>query len=296
MNETLKSIAVGVDQGTRTDGAVRVGLDLSERFGARLVLVHAVPPPPPIYSAMDAAALIELEEQVRESAREKLVAHLDPLLARFRRAGAADQLLRIAYGDPARALVEEAREADADVIVIGPHEKRGLLDFGRTARGVLAHAPGSVWVQKEEPRPIRRILVPVDLSAPSLRALSFACALAASYDARVEALHCFHQIPIDGLYPEYGAIPPAYTLDDLRRASQEAFEREMAGFDWRGVAHAARFEDGDPVAILRAREASCDLIVMSTHGRSGLAGVILGNVAYSVLKEADTPVLAMRRA
>jgi nucleotide-binding universal stress UspA family protein len=295
MSETLKSIVVGIDHGARTDNAVRVGLDLSERFGARLALVHAVPPPPSIYASIDTTTLAELEQEVRSSARKKLVAHVEELLGRSGRPRTADQLLRFAHGDPARVLVEEARKADADVIVIGPHQKHGVLDFGRTARGVLAHAPGSVWVQKEEPRPIRRILVPVDLSAPSLRALSLACALARSYEARIEALHCFHQMPIEGIYPEYAAIPPAYTLDDLRRTSQAAFDKEMAGFDWRGVQHETRFVDGEPVATLRSRAGSYDLIVLSTHGRSGLAGVILGNVAYSVLKEARTPVLAMRR-
>ena len=105
-----------------------------------------------------------------------------------------------------------------------------------------------------------------------------------------------HQVPLDGIYPEYSTIAASYTVDDLRKTSKESFEGEMASFDWKGVDHSVRFVDGEPVATIKSQEDSFDLIVLSTHGRSGLRGVILGNVAYSVLRDARIPVLAMRRS
>jgi len=293
----IKSVVVGLDHGPRTDHALRVGLDLSGRFDARLSLVHAIPPPPSIYASIDMTTLTQIAEEAQSGARKKL---LDRLQSQFTEAGRdpalVESVLVFEHGDPARVLVEEAKKAKADVIVIGPHERHGVLDFGRTARGVLSHAPGSVWVQKDAPREIKKILVPVDMSEPSLKALEMACEFAKSYGAGIEALHCFHQVPIDGIYPEYSTIAASYTVDDLRKTSKESFDREMAAFDWQGVKHETRFMDGEPVAMIKAQEDSFDLIVMSTHGRSGLRGVILGNVAYSVLKDARVPVLAMRRS
>ena len=293
----IQSVVVGVDHGPRSDPAVQVGLDLARRFKADLALVHAVPPPPSIYASIDLMTLEQISSEASSGARKKLKDHLQGLVAEAGREELQEgKDLVVEHGDPAHVLVEAAQSHKADVIVIGPHERRGVLDFGRTVRGVLSHAPGSVWVQKEAPKPIRNILVPVDLSEPSLKALELACELAKSYGAGVEALHCFHQVPLDGIYPEYSTIAASYTLDDLRKTSQESFEKAMAEFDAKGAPLTQRFLDGEPVASILGQQDSFDLVVLSTHGRSGLRGVILGNVAYSVLKDARIPVLAMRRS
>lgn len=291
----IKSVLVGVDHGSRTDPALRVGLDLAGRFDAQLALVHAIPPPPSIYASIDTSTLAQIAEEAHSGARAKLFGRVEKIFQDVgEKALKVESTLVFERGDPAHVLVDEARKRKADMIVIGPHERRGVLDFGRTVRGVLSHAPGSVWVQKGETREIRRILVPVDLSEPSLQALALACEVAKSYGATIEALHCFHQVPLDGLYPEYSTIAASYTVDDLRKQSRDAFERHMEAFDWKGVDHTTRFIDGEPVAMIRSQEDEFDLVVLSTHGRSGLRGVILGNVAYSVLKDARIPVLAMR--
>ncbi|MDP6520979.1 MAG: universal stress protein, partial [Planctomycetota bacterium] len=53
-------------------------------------------------------------------------------------------------------------------------------------------------------------------------------------------------------------------------------------------------EGADPADQILALEDQADLIVMSTHGRTGLSAAVLGNVTYSVLKSAEVPVLAIR--
>jgi nucleotide-binding universal stress UspA family protein len=293
----IKSVVVGLDYGPRSDHALRVGLDLSGRFDTRLSLVHAIPPPPSIYASIDTTTLMQVVDEAQSGARGKLT---DRVQSFFSEAGrdpaSAEKMLVFEHGDPAHVLVDQAVKTEADVIVIGPHERHGVWDFGRTVRGVLSRAPGSVWVQKDAPKAIKKILVPIDMSEPSLASLTLACELAKSYGASIEALHCFHQVPIDGIYPEYTTIAASYSVDDLRKLSKESFDNEMAAFDWGGVAHETRFVNGEPVATIKAQQDSHDLIVLSTHGRSGLRGVILGNVAYSVLKDARIPVLAMRRS
>jgi nucleotide-binding universal stress UspA family protein len=291
---TPRSVVVGVEHGTRSDPAIRAGLDLEKAFGARLALVHAIPPPPSIYATVDTTSLTTMARDAEKHARKELDSHVAGVLGAAGDKRKAADLVSYVHGTPARALVDEARERKAEIIVVGPHERHGLLDFTRTLRGVLAHAPSGVWVQKAEPRAIRRVLVPVDLSEPSFDALRTACAMASVWGARVEAVHCFHELPIDGVYPGYIPMASNDTLEDLREATMQAFEKEMARFDWGGIEHEARFVSGDPVSTLLEQQAQADLIVLSTHGRSGLSGMLLGNVAYSVLKEVRTSTLAMR--
>ena len=66
----------------------------------------------------------------------------------------------------------------------------------------------------------------------------------------------------------------------------------MRNFDWRGIPWDARLFDDTPEQTILELQDDFDLIVMSTHGHSGLAAAILGSVAYSVLRRVHTPTLA----
>jgi nucleotide-binding universal stress UspA family protein len=291
-----ESIVVGIDNTPDLEHPVRAGLELSSRFGASLAIVHVLPAMPSIYASIPTEPLTraerEAEARVQDEVRRRVAKVLD---AAGRDPSDLTDLLVFARGASAPALIAEAEDRGADLILVGRHHKKGAFDFGRTLRGVLAHAPRAVWLQPDAPKPIRRILCPVDLSEPSLDALALARELAKSLGASLEALHAFAEVPFDGLYAEYAALQATYTLDELRKANKEAFETAMAEFDWGGVEHRASFVEGDPVEVVSEREGDFDLVVLSTHGRSGLKGLVLGNVAYSVLKRARVPVLALRR-
>jgi nucleotide-binding universal stress UspA family protein len=83
-------------------------------------------------------------------------------------------------------------------------------------------------------------------------------------------------------------------LDDLRRSSRIEFETALSEFDWKGIEHTARFEEGDPAERVLELEHDFDLIVMGTHGHTGLSAAVLGSVTYSVMRAARIPVLALR--
>jgi nucleotide-binding universal stress UspA family protein len=126
--------------------------------------------------------------------------------------------------------------------------------------------------------PIRTILHPTDFSDRSGYALHLACALARDHGARVDILHV---TPRPFLAYGEGVIPP-----DPEFVSQEARQR----LDTR-----RRIEEGDEAeVILRvARETPADLIVMGTHGRTGLGRLLMGSVAEQVVRRASCPVLTV---
>jgi nucleotide-binding universal stress UspA family protein len=190
-------------------------------------------------------------------------------------------------------LLERAREMPADLIVLGALRRRATIDFGSTARAVLAKSPCPVWVQPGPVEKIRRILVPVDLSDESLLALSMACDLAPRFKATVIAMHAFDRsrlmgVPWDGYaqWVDYEAI---------RRGSLEVFESAMKAFDWQDVEHETSFVDGAPADEILSSSRTADLVIMGTHGRTGLASALLGSVAYQVLKTTTRPVVVVRK-
>jgi nucleotide-binding universal stress UspA family protein len=137
--------------------------------------------------------------------------------------------------------------------------------------------------------PIRTILHPTDFSDRSQHALHLACALARDHGASLVVLHA-EPTPYIG-YSE-GAIPPDPGV--LLEESKEQLRRlEVPDA---GLRTERRFVEGDPAEeILRAaREAGADLIIMGTHGRTGLSRLLMGSVAEQVVRRADCPVLTVK--
>jgi universal stress protein A len=136
---------------------------------------------------------------------------------------------------------------------------------------------------------IQTILHPTDFSERSEHAFWLACALARDYGARLIVLHVA-DAPVVA-YGE-GVAPP--DPEELRAAAQEQLDRLQALHANIRAEH--RVEEGDAVVeILRvAQEAHADLIVMGTHGRTGLWRLLMGSVAEQVVRQAVCPVLTVK--
>jgi nucleotide-binding universal stress UspA family protein len=290
-----RHILCGLDAEGHARDAVAVATWLSERLDAELEFIHAFPPRPVLWGKREAmpewVAGTEITGRVlREELREAMRGAPPALGLKT----SADALrLHVTSGHAAHVILERARAASADLIVLGPHAKHGALDLDDTARAVLAHASGGVWVQSGRPRPIKRILVPIDLSENSLRALALARDLARAFGARITALQAFEPPTLGASGPEVAGT--GYVVEHYEAAEREAFDAAVGGFDWNGVTHATLFEHGDPAERVLAHQAEHDLVVLGTHGRTGLSAVLLGSVAHSVLRSATIPVLALRQ-
>jgi nucleotide-binding universal stress UspA family protein len=293
MNTFARPILVGIDADVRSDAALSAALELARRFGGEVRALHAVPLAPILYAGAEGLpAAPVIGPDVLDTLRQRISARVAPLVER---SGAGVKLdLRVVLGHPAQVLLEGARALSAGVVCLGPHRRRGVVDFGSTARAVLARAPGAVWLQPENPAPIRSVLAAVDLSEQSLHALRAARDLAGRFGARLDVLYVFQPPDLTLMAIDEAALPPLWDVEALRRAARADFDRAMAAFDWQGVPHEARFVEGDPGAAILARQDAADLIVLGTHGRTGLLAFLLGSVAYAVLRAARRPVLAIR--
>lgn len=142
---------------------------------------------------------------------------------------------------------------------------------------------------------IQKILLPTDFSGYSASATRYACELADKYGAELHLLHTLEIHP--AVTPDFGMglALPRYVSES--KAAAEKSLQNVVDPQWaqsHKVTHAIR--EGSPIKeIVRyAREQGIDLIVISTHGRTGLAHVIMGSVAESVVRTAPCPVLTVR--
>ena len=143
---------------------------------------------------------------------------------------------------------------------------------------------------------ITRILVPTDFSPPSDKALACGLALAGAFDA---AIHLLHVVEVaagaEALTVHYES---QLLVKDVERMAWEELQRLMPQADQKRARAELDVESGSPLdEILRyAREHAIDLIVMGTHGRTGLSHLIIGSVAEHVVRSAPCPVMTVRHA
>ena len=142
---------------------------------------------------------------------------------------------------------------------------------------------------------IQRILLPTDFSNYSAAATQYACELATRFNAELHILHTLeHHLSSTPAFG-FGLDLPTFVSE-----SRAAAEKKLAGIidaGWSTGRSVVRsiFEGSPRVEIVRyAREANIDLIVLSTHGRTGLSHVMIGSVAENVVRTAPCPVLTVR--
>ena len=145
------------------------------------------------------------------------------------------------------------------------------------------------------PNPLKRILVPVDFNVPSRAALSMAKDLASALDASIDVLHVV-DMPDGVSMASEGYVP---LPDNYRQAVERQATDRLK--DWLPTTSAPASASqhvaaGKPaVEIVRyAADQRADLIVMGTHGRSGVQHLFIGSVAESVVRTAHCPVLTVR--
>jgi nucleotide-binding universal stress UspA family protein len=143
---------------------------------------------------------------------------------------------------------------------------------------------------------IQTILVPMDFSPPSDHALNYAIHLAGTVDSCIQLLHCygaafFTSVP----YDHVPAIPADYEKT-VREAARRKLDIYVDRAKARGLEVGAHLSNRSPVdAILStAGEVNADLIVMGTHGWTGIKHLLLGSVAERTIRLAECPVLTVR--
>jgi nucleotide-binding universal stress UspA family protein len=144
---------------------------------------------------------------------------------------------------------------------------------------------------------LHRILVATDFSDYSKEALQYAVHMARSWGADLYLLHVFEPpfFSHAGVAPSMRAEVHQW-IRELREEDHQRLNRLAEEVRHQGAKVHSIFKEGTPfLEILKtAEEIPADLIVMGTHGRTGLAHVFLGSVAERVVRRSSSPVLTVR--
>ena len=143
---------------------------------------------------------------------------------------------------------------------------------------------------------LHRILVPTDFSKHSEVALNYGVALAEKFAAELFLLHVVQDLAL--FIPDAVAVAPpmAAPVEQFTAAAREALERTVRANDLERLTVHRDVREGAPFyEIIRyAKERDIDLIVMGTHGHTGLTHMLLGSVTEKVVRKAPCPVLTVR--
>jgi nucleotide-binding universal stress UspA family protein len=200
---------------------------------------------------------------------------------------------------PAERIIEYTDEKEIDLVVMGTHGRRGVdrMLFGSVTEEVVRKADCPTLTVRADAdtgpeQAVRRILVPIDFSDASEGALDHAKEIALTYGAELNLLHVVEQ-------PFY---PSAYGMDPISFPTQEVVDRvekqlgEMARTEI-GYEHVmVDATVGDPASTILdyVDENEIDLVVLATHGRTGLDRMLLGSVTERVLRRSPSPVFVVK--
>lgn len=245
----------------------------------------------------------EPDERMFDALREHAVQHLEPIAEDLRAAGLEVET-EVTFGWPASCIVEFAASRDAALIAMVTHGYSGMRRWalGSVTDKVVhaANVPifivrGHEHLSSEKPLDLRRILVPLDGSDFSRQALPVATNLATRTGA---ALHLVQAAAPGHEYPALvrSILPGGKQEQPTQQAIEQAEQQVGSAADELrrdGYTVSAHASGGYPAEVIieEANAQQCDLIVMATHGYSGVQRWSLGSVADKVLHATMTPLL-----
>jgi nucleotide-binding universal stress UspA family protein len=294
----LERILYPTDFSPASKQALEHALFFTEQFGAELHMFHAVVlhADDPVDPQRDFPGAGELYEALSEVS----ASHLAGWIPSDRRRELRIKEVRQRGFSAGEMILDYAAENDVDLIVMGTHGRGAAARafLGSVAERVLRHARCPVLTLRyaDEPRDLEafeRILVPIDFSeGPTQTAVAYAKDLAQLYGASVQLLHVVQP----SSYPSFYSVPPELRFEVLQPKCLEAMDRLMASAPGPVVPHENHVVTGRPwEQIVGFAEASgSDMLVIPSHGMSGIERALLGSTVDRVVRRAHCPVLTVK--
>jgi nucleotide-binding universal stress UspA family protein len=290
-------VLAALDFGEPSLEALRQARELAHGLGGTLAVCHVLPAVRDLSQLFPQGGVIVESDQIAEEERTRKA------LAEHARTALGLELTEV-FVDRGEAYAEIVRRSEthgADFIVVGSHGRSGLsrVVLGSVAERVARHAHCSVLVARD----VRKggiVVAATDLSDPSLPAITAGAAAAQRSGARLVVVSAIDwtspgSVQALGLIGAVPALPPPELCEEVRGVLRSTLEQAMGRL---GVVGEARVLEGSAASaiVACAEELGAGLVVVGTHGRTGLARLTLGSVAERVIRGAGCSVLAVRLA
>lgn len=296
----LQHIVVGLDGSPLAESIIEYVSALAKGMNADVMLLHVVPLPPSLQSGEFHRFLGPLLQQEETQAYE----YLQRVVPRLVDAGIKVQS-RVAIGEAAAEIIQTAQQEHLDLIALATHGRSGLQRWihGSVAEKVLhtTRTPLLLIRPTEEHAPplsqLTRVVVPLDGSPLAETVLPLAESLALQCQVPLVLLRVVELISFTFLDPMGMAGVNYQALFDRVQEDADNYVQELVTrVRERGVSVETATPMGLPAdkVVGYMHEHPGSLVVMATHGRTGLANVVLGSVARRVVQHGNTPTLIVR--
>jgi nucleotide-binding universal stress UspA family protein len=283
--------AVDLDYGS--DDLLRQADALARSCKVKLSVCHVLPE---IFAVRPLFPQLHLDDALKSSELETAI-H-DALLERIRAVTTRESSqtgIEIEQGTVHAGILRAAERIGAGAVVVGGKvDHRGLHILGNAAEHVVRYAHCPVLVAR--PSPAGKVLAATDFSDPALPAVEAGAAEAQRRKADLTILHAIDLLPVvSPFYGEFLGMPPMDLGDRMRKLWQARLDECVRHFKAKG---GGLLRDGSAAAAIlsAASELPAELVVVGSHGRTGLNRVALGSVAEAVVRAAPCSVLTVRFA
>ena len=284
-------VLAALDLDKESDEILRQADALARSYNVKLSVCHVLPE---IFATRPLFPQLHLEDAMNLSDLEAAVR--DHLLKRIREVTAQDPNqtgIEIESGTVHAGILRAAEDIGAGAVVVGGKvDHGGLHVLGGAAEHVVRYAHCPVLVAR--PSPAGKILAATDFSDAALSAVEAGAAEARYRKADLVIIHAVDLIPeLTPVYGDFSAVPQMEVMDQMREMWQKRLDGYVRDFKAKG---GGLLRDG-PVAqaiLSAASELPAQLLVVGTHGRTGLRRIALGSLAEAVVRSSPCSVFTVR--
>jgi nucleotide-binding universal stress UspA family protein len=286
----LDTLLLSTDGSEYSEGAVREAVKLAKLYSGKLLAISIIETNPEFET---------IAPQYVEKAEGETRKNLESVKARAAGEGVSCEIISRHTDEPYKAIVEEAEKNRADLIVMGRRGRTGLkrLLMGSVTAKVIGHSPCNVLVvPRAADIKFKNILIATDGSKYSMAAASEAMGIAKRCDASLFAIAVVQSETIS----PFDIVHAEMQRDLIAKRELEDAERNVNELNEIAKKEGVRIEcsviGGRPYEAIveTARSRKADLILMGSHGRTGVDRLLMGSVTERVVGNADCAVLVVK--
>ena len=286
----IEKLLLPTDCSEFSEGAIREAVNLAKTCSSKLFIISVIETNPEYES---------IAPQLIEKAEKETRQHLESVKNRAAKEGVDCEIIARQGEDPYKYIVDEAAKHQVSMIIMGRRGRKGLkrLMMGSVTAKVIGHSPCNVLVVPRAARlEFRKILIATDGSKYSNAAASEAVAIAKRCGANLIAASVVPYETISPLGIVHSEMQWELVTEESRKAAESNIKNVKEIAEKEDVKIEELILEGRPyeAIINAAKEKRVDLIVVGSHGRTGLDRLLMGSVTERVIGHADCAVLVVK--
>jgi nucleotide-binding universal stress UspA family protein len=271
-------------------------MGVSRCMKTKLYVLHTIEKFPHDYRhLLSSVAHADMKQKLEEEAVKKIKAMIP---AELLESGNVIPIVR--FGKPFLEIIQVAKEKKVDLLAIGTHGRAGMdrVILGSVAERIVRKASCPVMVVRGRKYVgFKRIIVPIDLSDCSRKALEYAAATARAHSSKLTILHVYEGSFVEPYVNAANSEEEAdEIMKEIERVNETKYDEFLKTIDLSGVEYEKLLKKGIPETdiVETAMEKQANLIVMGTHGRSGIKHILIGSTAEEVVRAVHCDIIIVK--